>query len=132
MSPHHVPAINELQVTVSFPVETDEVEKAEVLNALMMVLKGGMGLNERLTRNPGMGQTAGPLRVFVLEFQDPERCSLALRSVGGWYMRHPDLTVSLKADGPKGGIRLQLKGFSTVAYAEAIAKINELMLATRR
>ena len=127
MTPHHVRETSELEVTVSFTGETSAEEQADVLNELMLALKDGMGLNERLTRTPGMGQHVGPLRVFVLEFQDPDRCSSALRSVGGWYMRHPGLTVSFKAEGPRGGIRLQLKGFSTVAFARAGAKISDLM-----
>ena len=127
MSPHHVRENRELRVTVSFPPGTSVEDQANALNELMLTMKDGMGLNERLTRLPGIEQKAGPLRVFVFEFQEPRRCSEVLRALGGWYMRYSGLTVTVRGDAPAGGISLQLKEFSTVAFAQAVARLGALM-----
>jgi hypothetical protein len=127
VSPHHVRENRELRITVSFPPNTPVEERADALNELMLTMKEGMGLNERLTRLPGLEQKAGPLRVFVYEFREPGRCSEVLRALGGWYMRYAGLTVTVRGDAPAGGINLQLNEFSTVAFAQAAAKLGALM-----
>jgi hypothetical protein len=126
-----------LRVAVSFPEESASLEEQErVLNELMQDMKGAMGLNERLTRLPELtlpGQQAPDpseldevaYRVFQLEFPDETGCEQVLRAVGGWYMRNPWVMVSFKADGPGGGINLRLSSFSTVAFAQAVARLKE-------
>lgn len=134
--------MSNLRVVVTFPEPQPSLEhQTEVLNELGRAMKDAMGLNERLSRLPEMQlpgtqsrQTAPgdenevALRVFLLEFPDESGCAVVLRAVGGWYMRHPKVTVSFKADGPQGGINLRLTEFSTVAYAQVASKINELMI----
>lgn len=133
--------MSNLRVVVTFPEPQPSLERqTEVLNELGQAMKNEMGLNERLSRLPEMQlpgtqsrNPAGPqdevaLRVFLLEFPDESGCAAVLRAVGGWYMRHPKLTVSFKADGPRGGTNLKLTEFSTVAFAEVVHKINELMV----
>lgn len=137
--------MSDLRVVVTFPDAYDVEEQTEVLAALQQALKDQMGLNQRLTRLPQLSLPGGPqnvaprltptpqqseevaLRVFLLEFPDAAACASALRAVGGWYMRHPDLSVSLKADGPAGGVNLRLTSFSTVAFASVVSKITALM-----
>lgn len=137
--------MSSLRVVVSFPGQPAPPleEQTQVLNELMRAMKDSMGLNERLTRLPEMqlpgaqrpaGQTQTqtmeevPLRVFLLEFPDGASCDTMLRAIGSWYMRHPRLTVSMKADGPRGGINLKLTSFTMVSFAAAAAKINPLMV----
>lgn len=130
--------MSNLRVVVTFPDGAYDVEaQTKVLGELQQALKDQMGLNQRLTRLPeltlpGQKRQDQPteevaLRVFLLEFPDAADCSTMLRAIGGWYMRHPDVQVSLKADGPKGGINLRLTSFSTIAFAKAVASINDLM-----
>lgn len=133
--------MSSLRVVVSFPVDAYDVEEqTAVLGELQQALKAQMGLNQRLSRLPeltlpGAAQTSQPadphkevaLRVFLLEFPDAADCAAMLRAIGGWYMRHPDVQVSLKADGPAGGTNMRLTSFSTVAYARAVSSINDLM-----
>jgi len=137
--------VSDLRVVVNFPDGAYDVEEqTTTLNELQQALKNQMGLQQRLTRLPelslpGAAKAVGPrltptappeevtLRVFLLEFPDKAACASALRAVGGWYMRHPDVSLSLKADGPRGGVNLRLKTFSTVAFARAVAQVTELM-----
>lgn len=134
--------MSDLRVVVTFPDGYTVEEQTASLSALQQALKEQMGFGQRLTRLPQLSLPGGPqpqappsgsepdevaLRVFLLEFSDAAACASALRAVGGWYMRHPDVSVSFKADGPKGGINLRLTNFSTVAYAQTVAKINDLM-----
>lgn len=126
-----------LRVAVSFPEDAASLEEQEqVLNELMQRMKDAMGLNERLTRLPELtlpGQQAPDpseldevaYRVFQLEFPDDTGCGQVLRAVSGWYMRHPWVMVSFKADGPGGGVNLRLTTFSTVAFAQAIARLQK-------
>lgn len=133
--------MSNLRVVVTFPDPQPSLEhQTEVLTELGQAMKSEMGLNERLSRVPEMqlpgtqsqtpstAQEEVALRVFLLEFPDGSDCAAVLRAVGGWYMRHPKLTVSFKADGPQGGTNLKLREFSTIAFAEVVAKINELMV----
>lgn len=133
--------MSNLRVVVSFPEPQPSLEhQTEVLTELGRAMKSEMGLNERLSRVPEMqlpgtqsqtpsaNQEEVALRVFLLEFPDGSDCAAVLRAVGGWYMRHPKLTVSFKADGPQGGTNLKLTEFSTIAFAEVVTKINELMV----
>lgn len=138
--------MSDLRVVVNFPEGAYDVEKqTEVLSELQKALKDQMGLQQRLTRLPQLSLPGGPqqtqprltptpqqteevaLRVFLLEFPDAAACASALRAVGGWYMRYPELSLSLKADGPRGGVNLRLKSFSTVAFARAVSQVTELM-----
>lgn len=133
--------MSNLRVVVTFPEPQPSLEhQTEVLTELGQAMKSEMGLNERLSRVPEMqlpgtqsqtpstNQEEVALRVFLLEFPDGNDCAAVLRAVGGWYMRHPKLTVSFKADGPQGGTNLKLTEFSTIAFAEVVSKINELMV----
>lgn len=139
--------MSELRIVVTFPDGYDLEEQTEVLGELQQALKDQMGLNQRLSRLPQLSLPGGPqavaprltptpqkkkdeevaMRVFLLEFPDAASSASALRAVGGWYMRHPAMSVSLKADGPAGGVNLRLTEFSTVAFASVVAKINALM-----
>lgn len=132
--------MSSLRVVVTFPGDAYDVDaQTAVLGELQKALKDQMGLNQRLSRLPELtlpgaaaASTKDPsdevaLRVFLLEFPDASDCATMLRALGGWYMRHPDLQVSLKADGPAGGTNLRLTSFSTVAYARAAAAITDLM-----
>lgn len=133
--------MSSLRVVVTFPGDAYDVEaQTAVLGELQQALKAQMGLNQRLSRLPeltlpGAAQGANQgkptdevaLRVFLLEFPDAADAAAMLRALGGWYMRHPDVQVSLKADGPAGGTNLRLTSFSTVAYARAVASITDLM-----
>lgn len=137
--------MSDLRVVVTFPDGYSVEEQSVVLNDLQQALKDQMGLQQRLTRLPQLSLPSGPkkieprltptpqvteevaLRVFLLEFPDAQACASALRAVGGWYMRNPALALSMKADGPAGGINLRLKNFSTVAFAQAASQITELM-----
>lgn len=126
-----------LRVAVSFPEEGFSLEgQQKVLDELMQSMKDAMGLNERLTRLPELtlpGQQAPDpsqmdevaYRVFQLEFPDEGGCVQVLRAIGTWYMRNPSVMVSFKADGPGGGVNLRLTSFSTVAFAQAFARIRE-------
>jgi len=132
--------VSQLRVTVSFPAGQPVEEQIAVLDELGQAMRARMGPDQRLTRLPELrlpGGGTGPrrvtgeavaLRVFLLEFPDADGCANALRAIGGWYMRHPDLVVSLKADGPGGGVSLKLQAFSTVAFARAAATIGGLMI----
>lgn len=137
--------MSDLRVVVTFPDGYDVEEQSEILNDLQQALKNQMGLQQRLTRLPQLSLPSGPkkieprltptpqvteevaLRVFLLEFPDAPACASALRAVGGWYMRNPGMSLSLKADGPAGGINLRLKSFSMVAFAQAASQIAALM-----
>lgn len=139
--------MSDLRIVVTFPDDYDVEEQTEILGELQQALKEQMGLNQRLTRLPQLSLPTGPqkkaeprltptpqkteeevaLRVFLLEFPDAAACASALRALGGWYMRYPGLSVSLKADGPAGGVNLRLTEFSTVAFASVVSKINALM-----
>lgn len=138
--------MSDLRVVVNFPDDSYDVEEqTQILGDLQKALKDQMGLQQRLTRLPQLSLPAGPqkveprltptpqnteevaLRVFLLEFPDAKACASALRAVGGWYMRHPGLSLSLKADGPAGGVNLRLKNFSMVAFARVASQITELM-----
>lgn len=140
--------MSELRVVVTFPDgEYDIEEQTTILNELQQALKDQMGLQQRLSRLPQLSLPSGPkkveprltptpqadkseevaLRVFLLEFPDAAACASALRAVGGWYMRHPGLSLSFKADGPAGGVNLRLKNFSMVAFAQTVSQITELM-----
>lgn len=138
--------MSELRVVVTFPEgDYDVEEQTTILNELQKALKDQMGLQQRLSRLPQLSLPSGPqkveprltptpqqteevaLRVFLLEFPDAAACASALRAVGGWYMRHPGLSLSFKADGPAGGVNLRLKNFSMVAFARAVSQITELM-----
>ncbi len=130
--------MSSLRVVVTFPDGVYDVEEqTRVLGNLQQALKDQMGLNQRLSRLPeltlpGQRRQDEPteevaLRVFLLEFPDATDCAAMLRAVGGWYMRYPDVQVSLKADGPQGGTNLRLTSFSTIAYAKAVASITDLM-----
>lgn len=139
--------MSELRLVVTFPDGFSVEHQTTALTELQKALKDQMGFGQRLSRLPQLSLPGGPkqqpqpkpqpqptehdevtLRVFLLEFTDADACASALRAVGGWYMRYPSVSLSFKADGPKGGINLRLTNFSTVAYAQTVAKINDLMV----
>lgn len=126
-----------LRVVVNFPEATQTAAQVESLQGLADALRGAMGPEQRLSRLPhlelpGAGgpqphDPSQPLRVFLLELPDGADCSAALRAIGGWFMQHPTVTLSLRADGPGGGVNLRLEGFSTVGFAGAAARMAEMV-----
>lgn len=134
--------MSNLRVTVSFGDDPPSVERqSEILDELGRTMREGMGKEQRLMRLPALqlpgaagasqppaeGSEEMALRVFMLELPDGADANPIMRAVGGWYMRYPHLTVTIKADGPRGGTSLKLTGFSTVAFARATSQIAELM-----
>jgi hypothetical protein len=139
--------VSTLRIAVTPGAGIPGSEQADMLNDLMGRLKGALGLGQRLSRLPELtlpgAAPAAPapgsstrtmldpdppgelLRVFLLELQDGEPATAALHALSSWYMRHPRVTVTLKAEGPGGGVSLKLAGFSMVSFAAAAARVNE-------
>ena len=65
-----------------------------------------------------------PKRVFSARLRGAGAGVDLMRTLQGWMMRHPEATVTLKVDGPRGGTSLQIRRYSAVALAEAAAKIG--------
>lgn len=127
-----------LRMAVSFGDGAPSLEEqSRILDALASALKESLGSDQRLTRMPALQLPGGPQpaaaqqgvpsRVFLLELPDGEPPDGALRALGSWYMRYPDLVVTVKADGPAGGTSLKLQSFSTVAFARAAAQVASLL-----
>lgn len=118
-----------LRITV-----TPAGDDAEALADLATQLRGAMDDRQRLVRMAGLSlpgaappQTAAGAadRVFRLDLPDGDLASGVLRALGGWLMRHPRATVAVKADGPSGGVSLRLEGWSAVAFAAAVSRVQQ-------
>ena len=110
-------------MTVAFPRErrSDEVG---ALDELESMLRSGGGDGADLSRLAGLGAPPeAPKRVFSARLRGDSGVDL-MRTLQGWMMRHPEATVTLKVDGPRGGTSLQIRRYSAVALAEAAAKIG--------
>ena len=116
----------ELTITVVMP-NSDRQEETAALDHLMASLASEAGRVATLTRRPGLGQKEGPPRVFSTRFSSPEALAAVMRGCGAWSVRNPGATVTLKMASSKGGRTLQLKNYSAVALANAVARIEEYL-----
>jgi hypothetical protein len=116
----------ELKITVVMTDVAPDVEAAE-LDMLMSSLAAEAGRLATLQREHGLGQASGTARVFIATFSTAEALSALLRGCGGWFMRRPHATVTLKMQSGKGGKTLQLKTYSAVALAAAAAQLEEYL-----
>jgi hypothetical protein len=111
-------------VTVAFPQERRAGEVA-ALDELETMLRGAGGDGVDLTRLAGLAAPPeAPKRVFSARLRGAGAGVDLMRELQGWMMRHPEATVTLKVDGPRGGTSLQIRRYSAVALAEAAAKIG--------
>lgn len=116
----------ELKITVVMPGTAPEQE-AEELDRLMSSLAAEAGRVATLQREHGLGQPSGPARVFIATFSTAEALAALVRGCGGWFMRRPHATVTLKMQSSKGGKTLQMKSYSAVAIAGAAAQLEEYL-----
>lgn len=115
----------ELRLTVL--MQHDPEGEPEALDELMSNLAGEAGRFAQFVRAPGLGKPEGPLRVFNAKFSGGEALAAVLRGTGAWYMRHPRSTVTFRMESSKGGITLQLKEYSPVAFARVVTQIQEYL-----
>lgn len=115
----------ELRLTVVMP--QDPENEPEALDALMASLAAESGRFAQFVRAPGFGKPDGPLRVFNVKFSGEEALAAVLRGTGAWYMRHPKATVTLRMESSKGGVTLQLKEYSPVAFAASVTQIQNYL-----
>ena len=121
---HHHHGGVELRATVAFPQER-RAEEVEALDELESMLRGEAGDRADLSRLAGLAAPPeAPKRVFSARLRDASAGVDLMRTLQGWMMRHPQATVTLKVDGPRGGTSLQIRRYSAVALAEAAAKIG--------
>ena len=121
---HHHHGGVELRVTVAFPQER-RAQEVEALDELESMLRREAGDGADLSRLAGLGAPPeAPKRVFSARLRGDSGGVDLMRTLQGWMMRHPEATVTLKVDGPKGGTSLQIRRYSAVALAEAAAKIG--------
>ena len=115
-------------MTVAFPRErrSDEVG---ALDELESMLRGVAGDGADLSRLGGLAAPPeAPKRVFSARLRRASAGVDLMRTLQGWMMRHPEATVTLKVDGPRGGTSLQIRRYSAVALAEAGAKIGPYLV----
>lgn len=115
----------ELRLTVVMPQEPEH--EPEALDELMSSLAGVAGRFAQFARAPGLGKPEGPLRVFNAKFSGAEALAAVLRGAGAWYMRHPKATVTFRMESSKGGVTLQLKEYSPVAFARIVTQIEQYL-----
>jgi len=121
---HHHHGGVELRVTVAFPLER-RAEEVGALDELESMLRREAGDGADLSRLAGLGAPPEvPKRVFSARLRGGSAGVDLMRTLQGWMMRHAEATVTLKVDGPKGGISLQIRRYSALALAEAAAKIG--------
>lgn len=116
----------ELKITVVMPGVTPDNE-AEELDHLMSSLAAEAGRLATLQREHGLGQPDGPARVFIATFSTAEALAALMRGCGGWFMRRPGATVTLKVSSGKGGKTLQMKSYSAIGWAGAAAQLEEYL-----
>ena len=125
---HHHQGGVELRVTVAFR-QDDRAEEAGALDELESILRSVTGDGADLSRLAGLAAPPdAPKRVFSARLRGDRAGVDLLRTLQGWMMRHPQATVTLKVDGPKGGTSLQIRRYSAVALAEAGAKIGPYLV----
>lgn len=117
----------ELKITVVMPHASNVEEEAKSLDLLMSMLAQEAGRLATLQRGAGFGQKTGPGRVFEARFSGEDALAALMRGSGGWFMRHPSATVTYKIESSKGGKTLQLKAYSPVALAQAVAEMKEYL-----
>lgn len=117
----------ELRITVAMPKETPPDEEGRVLDGLMAVLAAEAGRHAQFARAPGFGKADGPLRIFNSRFSGAEALSAILRATGGWFMRNPSATLTLRMESSKGGSTLQLKGYSPITFAHAARQVQDYL-----
>lgn len=115
----------ELRIVVEVPDDLGRERRDEVLGLLASALQDAADLEERPSPLPDIDDDGNINPMFLLSVREAERCEAALRSVGAWYMKHPDIPLVLRATGRGGRVALQLKRFSTIAFAEAVSKIHD-------
>lgn len=116
----------ELRMTIKLPDDLGGRSRKDILDGLAGSLQEATGMEERprVLREPTEdGDELHPM--FLLNVRDPESAAAAMRGLGGWYMRHSDLNVVLRTTGVGGRVALELRRFSTVAFAEAARKITD-------
>lgn len=104
--------------------DTPEEEEKDALDALQAALDREAGALATIDRALGFAQTSGPPRVFRTRFADAAALTPLLRALGGWMMRHPWATVTLKIESSAGGKTLQMHGYSPVALARAASELT--------
>lgn len=105
----------------------DPENEAQALDDLMSSLASEAGRFAEFARAPGLGRPEGPLRIFNAKFAGSEALSAVLRGAGAWYMRHPKSTVTFRMESSKGGVTLQLKEYSPVAFARIVTQIQQYL-----
>lgn len=115
----------ELRLTVVMP--QDPQHEPEALDELMASLAGEAGRLAQFARAPGFGRPDGPLRIFNVQFSGAEALAAVLRGAGAWYMRHRKATVTFRMESSKGGVTLQLKEYSPVAFARIATQVEEYL-----
>ncbi len=125
---HHHHGGVELRATVAFRQE-HRAEEVAALDELESMLRGVGGDVADLSRLGGLAAPPeAPKRVFSTRLRGAGAGVEVMRTLQGWMMHHPDATVTLKVDGPKGGTSLQIRRYSAVTLAEAAAKIGPYMV----
>lgn len=117
----------ELRITVVMPRDTPVREEERALDDLMGALASEAGRFAQFARAPGMGRTDGPLRIFNSVFSGAEALAAVLRGAGGWFMKNPGATLTLRMESSKGGKTLQLKGYNPLIFAQAARQIQEYL-----
>lgn len=115
----------ELRLTVV--MQQDPEGEPEALDELMSSLAAEAGRLAQFARAPGMGRPDGPLRIFNVKFSGAEALAAVLRGAGAWYMRHTHATVTFRMESSKGGVTLQLKEYSPVAFARIVPQLQEYL-----
>lgn len=113
-------------MTVRLPDDLGGRSRKEILGGLAGALQEATGMAERpqVLREPTEdGDELHPM--FLLNVQDAESAAAAMRGLGGWYMRNSDLNVVIRTTGVGGRVALELRRFSTVAFAEAARKVTD-------
>lgn len=114
----------ELRITVKPPDEVGDERRDEMLGVLAERLREGAGLDTPPQLMPDIGDNGIINPMYLLTVRDPQICTAVLRSLGAWHMAHPGTKLVLKVTGRGGRVALEVSRFSTVAFAEAAAKIR--------
>lgn len=116
-------------MTLRFPDGLEDGSAEGLLRDLAGSLQQAVGMPQRprALREPTEdGDELHPM--FLLNVTDAEAAAAAMRGLGGWYMRHPDVNVTVKTTGAGGRVALELRRFSTVAFAEAASKVTDAVV----
>lgn len=121
----------ELRLTLKLPDDLGDRSRKEILRRLAEALQEATEAPERprVLREPT--EDSDELHpMFLLNVRGAEKAAAAMRGLGAWYMRHPDLNVVVKTTGAGGRVALELRRFSTVAFAEAATKVTDAVEAS--